>query len=502
MTASPPSSAGHSEAGGLLGQSAYGRLFDGSAVPAIAIDHERRAITHVNRAALDFLGLDATQVVGRRANDFLAELEPDELRRVRALRGEKAAAIRRVTTALGVRTVEIDIVPSGVRGVAFVQAIDLTELLEVSARAERGAEDLARAEAALNSVAGRLAHDLRGPMAAITGFSDLLLRDHDVLDDAERANLLTRISANTHALMEMVASILSETDAGAVRPEDSSCLVDDLFRTIRAITEAQIAEGAGVLETTTDVATLPMPVGRIRQAVVNLVSNSIKYRQPSRDLRIVVEVRTTDSGTEIVVGDNGMGLPDDPTDLFEAGVRGAGVEGTAGAGLGLAFVRAAAESAGGHVVAHQRPVGAEFVITMPAPDDGEPTPPSADAMVPSGLSAPQLELVVHASPVATFVIDIAVRKIVLVSRAGTELLGIEEQDILGRPGSDFLDAQDIAEALRRRVLDEPDARDPIHTQLRGALGAIPARVWITAVEGTALAVAQAIPDDPPRRDRH
>lgn len=495
MTSSAPSSAGERRHDDILDPRAYTTLFDQSVLPTITIDHERRKIIHVNRAVLDFLGLDAAQVLSRPATDFLVELSPDRLIQIRALRGHETAAIREVATALGVRTVEINIVPSGVTGIAFVQAVDLTELLALAERAERDADALARTQAALSTVAARLAHDLRGPMAAITGFSDLLLLDQGSIDDAQRANILTRISANTHALTEMTASILSETDAGATRPEDSSFEVDDLFRAIRAITEAQVAEAIGVLEATTEVATLPVPVGRIRQAVVNLVSNSIKYREPSRPLHVEVEVRTSDDGIEIVVRDNGKGMSEDPTALFEAGVRGPEAAGTPGAGLGLAFVRAAVESAGGQVRAHHRAVGAELVITLPLPPEDDEIAPSAGAEPTCGLSGPQLRRVIEEAPIATFVIDIAVRKIVCVNRTSIDLLGFEEQDILGRPGSDFVDEQDVAEALRRRVLDEPNAREPLRTHLRGARGAIPARVWVTAVEGTALAIAQAIPDD-------
>jgi PAS domain S-box-containing protein len=478
-----------------LAPEACANLFERSAVPVLLIDHERRAILRANRAALTMLGLEASDVVGRPATDLLVEPSIDHQERVRALRGEETAAIRQVPTPVGPRTVELNIVASGTDGIVLVELHDLSSLLEAAVRAEAAQEELASTSAALRTVAARLAHDLRGPMTAISGFADALLDDSRGLDDAQRTHLLGRISANAHALATMADSILSEADAGPPRPEDASLAVADLFSSVRGVTEAQIEAARGELRTTAHVAALPVPVGRVRQAVINLVSNSIKYRDPARPLLIELEVRHDGDGTVISVRDNGRGLPPDTAALFDAGTRGPASEGTAGAGLGLAFVRAAVESMRGTVVARPRREGAEVLIQLPIrSDEGAGRP---DSPVPGDertrLTGPQLARVIDASPVATFVIDISARQIVAVNRASIDLLGLEEREILGRPGAEFVDEHDVAEGLRRRVMADPDARHPVRTRLRAATGELPALVWVTAVDGTALAVAQAVP---------
>lgn len=475
-----------------LAPDALASLFEGTALPVIAVDHQRRAILRANRAALTMLGLDASVIVGRPATELLTEPSAEQQHHIRALLGEETAAIREVATPGGVRTVELNIVPARSEGIALLELHDLTPLLEVAGRAEAAQDELQRTTTALRTVAARLAHDVRGPMTAISGFADLLRDGAPPLDEAQRTRLLERISANTRALATMTDAILGEADSGALRPEDSSRAVEDLFRAVRGVTDAQMSTAGGELRTTAQVAELPVAVGRVRQAVINLVSNSIKYRHPSRQLVVELDVRATDAGTLIVVCDNGQGLPADTAALFEAGTRGPAAEGTIGAGLGLAFARAAVESVKGHISARPLTEGAEVEILLPHLDDDVETAAAEPGETGPALTGPQLARVVDSSPVATFVIDIALRQIVCVNRTSVELLGFDEADILGRPGADFVDEQEIAEGLRRRVMTHPHARHPVRTRLRTVDGDQPALVWVTLVEGTALAVAQVV----------
>lgn len=477
----------------VLDPVAFANLFERSAVPTLVVDHERRQILQANRAALAMVGLEPSAVLGRPATDFLLELSTESQNRIQALRGDETAALRQIAAPGGVRTVELNIVASGTDGIVLVEMYDVSALLEAAVRVEAAEEELASTSTALRTVAARLAHDLRGPLTAISGFADLLLGESPALDAAQRVRVLERISANTAALATMIDSILGEADSGAPRPEDSSRAVEDLFRSVRAVTDAQLAAAGGELRTEAAVATLPVPVGRVRQAVVNLVSNSIKYRDPSRPLVVELLVRPDDGGTAVAVRDNGRGLPHDTAALFDAGTRGASAEGTTGAGLGLAFARAAVESVKGRISARPLDGGAELTIVLPHLEDSGGTAPDVAEHGPPVLTGAQLGRIVDAAPVATFVIDIAARQVVSVNRASVDLLGVDAADVLGRPAAELLDEQEIADGLRRRIMAEPGARHPLRARLRTSGGEVPALVWITVVEGTALAVAQAVP---------
>ena len=482
---------------GPLGLAEHVTLLQRSPVPTLVVNHQRRQVLEVNEAAVRLLGLDREAIVGRPGTDFLLPPTDGHVQRLQGLRTDETANLIDVPTATGVRTAEVSVIPAGVEGVAFVQLVDVTDLREAGARAEELEGDLRSTTAALRTIAGRLAHDLRSPMTSIAGFAQLLLERPDDFSEAERTNVLERIRANIDAVADMTDAILSEADVGAPRPQDDSHAPEDLFELVRAVTDGQLIEAGGTMQTRSTIPTLPVPVGAIRQAVINLVSNSIKYRHPDRTLRVELEVRGTPDRTEIVVRDNGKGLSEDIESLLASGARGASSAGTAGGGLGLAFAQAAAQAVGGTVSSTALEPGAELVISLPvARPTPEPLPADPESTEPTRLAGAQLQRIVSSAPVACFVIDVPQRQIVDANRAACDLLGLSSSEIVGRPGSHFVAEADIAEALRRRVIDAPDVATALRTTLRGAGGAIAVQIWVSAVEGTALAVAQAIPDDP------
>lgn len=480
-----------------LGLAEHVALFRQSPVPTLVVNHLRRQILQVNDAALRLLGLDEAAIIGRPGTDFLMAPTDEHRQRLHGLRTDESATLIDIPTSTGVRTAELFVIPAGIEGVAFIQLVDITDLRDAGARTGHLEVDLQSTTAALRTIAGRLAHDLRSPMTSIAGFAQLLLDHPDEVSEAERRSVLERIRANIDAVADMSEAILSAADVGAPRPQDDSHVPEDLFELVRAVTDGQLIEAGGTMQTRSTISTLPVSVGAIRQAVINLVSNSIKYRHPDRALRVELEVRGTSEQSEIVVRDNGRGLGDDIESLLASGVRGSSSAGTEGAGLGLAFVEAAARAVGGTLSGRSLDPGAELVISLPvARATPEPPPAAPEAAEPPGLTGAQLRRVVHSAPIACFVIDVPQRQIVEANHAACDLLGLDLSEILGRPGSEFVAEADIADALRRRVIDAPDVETSVSTLLRGADGAIAARIWISAVEGTALAIAQAIPDDP------
>lgn len=471
----------------------YSEFYDRSAVPTMTVDHGRRRIIRVNRAALDFLGLDEAEVLGRPAADFLLEQPTDQALRSRAPRDDHTIVVREIRTALGPRTVELHVVASGIEGIAFIQAIDLTDVLDAADRAEARAAELADRSAALETVAARLAHDLLGPMTAIAGMSDAVLLRGAHLAEADRIDMLQRISANAHALVAMTDAIMREASPTGSSPDQGTYQVEDLFAAVRGVLGAQLAEADAVLDTTSSLSELPVPVAAVRQAVINLLSNSIKFREPSRRLVVLLEVRADETTVEIVVGDNGRGLSGDPAQLFDAGRRGQGAATTRGAGLGLAFARTAVERVGGTLTAQPREVGAEFVIRLPATTAAElasPEPAEGDQGAPP-LTPAHLERIVDALPLPTIVIDAAIRQIVRVNRSGVRLLG-EASEVLGRPAVDFLDGDAVGDALRDLVIAGSGVAHATGVPVHTAAGPRLASLWISTVAGTSLAVAHLL----------
>lgn len=461
----------------------YRRLFEQSPVPTLVVDRAGGTIVEGNDAARRLLE-GAGDLIGTPGLDLVADLPETS--------GDDPAArvVRRVDTGNGTRTLRVAVLPSNADGTSFVQLHDITDLVSVNASLLRHATDLEVRTGSLETVSARIAHDLRSPLATIAGFVDLLRSSHHDLDDEQRTTILDRVSANAHRLAAMVTETLD--DARRLAGVGSNA-AEELLATVAETFEAQRPEDA-VLTTVPEVDDLPVPVGAVRQLVVNLVDNSIKFRSPERPLSVEVRIAEVDGRVEIVVDDNGTGLGDDVEEIFETGARGDNATDVAGTGLGLAYARRAVEAIGGRLVAEPRDVGARFRVQLPpaAPVVAEP----ASEGFAGGLSARQLDRIIDVAPVAMVVVDLTLQVIIRVNSAAVTLLGQPADSIIGRPATDFLERPDILEPVATGA-----PRSSTTARLLAGHERVPAALWMVGFDDTALLIVQAqdlrgvVPDD-------
>jgi two-component system, OmpR family, sensor histidine kinase BaeS len=112
---------------------------------------------------------------------------------------------------------------------------------------------------------------------------------------------------------------------------------------------------------------------RIRQVVVNLLANAVKFTPPGG--RVTLVVRASDLTARLEVADSGPGVPaDEHHQIFERFFRGSAGRKRGGTGIGLAVVKELVEAHGGSIEL-QRPSGggALFVVCLPLATDGEST---------------------------------------------------------------------------------------------------------------------------------
>lgn len=228
---------------------------------------------------------------------------------------------------------------------------DVTERRRTEQSRDRAAATLAGAneelrvarEEAVNAL-DITAHELRSPIAAMTGAADILAEHWDRLDAAERAgNMqnLTRSAAQVRRLLDDLL-VASRLEAGSIEFNAEDVLVGG------PIAEAVAAAGpaAGTVEVVgaAGVAVVADP-SRLVQMVTNLLSNAARYGEPP----IVVEVEPAGTMVEITVWDHGPGVPEDLAPrLFRKFVRGKGKP-DRGTGLGLFIVAEMAQRQGGDV---------------------------------------------------------------------------------------------------------------------------------------------------------
>jgi PAS domain S-box-containing protein len=215
-----------------------------------------------------------------------------------------------------------------------------------------------------------VSHELRTPLAAIYGAAMTLQRGDVELNDAQEAGMLEVIAGESERLARIVNDILlaSRLDSGAAMVEISSTDATDLARGVLAAAEAHLPSDIELVliapEPPPQVAADP---DGLRQVLVNLVENAIKYSPEGG--RVELELAQSDGRVRFAVRDAGLGIPASEHErIFEKFFRldpnlSRGVGGT---GLGLYISREIVRRMGGRIRVESEPgSGSTFSFELP-----------------------------------------------------------------------------------------------------------------------------------------
>jgi signal transduction histidine kinase len=234
----------------------------------------------------------------------------------------------------------------------------IVTLTSLRTRVER---DRARAEAL-----GFITHELRTPLASIQGFADLMIHYPKSPACANAPETIFRESKRLLALISSYLDVL-RLDAGAKSVSSSLIDLEEIVHQVFGILQP-LAQAAGMRlvnlgrEPVSVMGDGPLVSG----ALLNLVSNAIKYGKPQTD----IEVRCFRDNDEVIISVHNLGQPiaeREISRLFDPYYRASNAERSkTGWGLGLAFVKRIAEKHGGSVKAESLPSGMRFEIHLPA----------------------------------------------------------------------------------------------------------------------------------------
>ncbi|MFO0726027.1 MAG: sensor histidine kinase KdpD [Myxococcota bacterium] len=230
----------------------------------------------------------------------------------------------------------------------------------------------AKTEEMRSSLLSSVSHDLRTPLASITGAATSL-RD-DSLSPGDARDLTESICEEAERLERLVGNLLDMTrlDSGSVQPKREWVPVEEVVGSALTRLEKVLVGRAVSAKLPSDLPLLFIDPVLIEQLLTNLLDNASRYSPPGSPIE--VEASAEQGGVALEVRDRGPGLERGEEErIFDRFYRGKQAQAAVGAGLGLPICRAIAFVHGGTLVASARPGGgAIFRLSLPKPDEEPP----------------------------------------------------------------------------------------------------------------------------------
>jgi two-component system sensor histidine kinase KdpD len=243
----------------------------------------------------------------------------------------------------------------------------------------------ARTEEVRSALLSAVSHDLRTPLAIITGTATAL-RDDTELDAGTRTELVESICDEAERLERLVSNLLDMTRlaAGTIALKREWVPMVEVVGSALSRLESRLGDRPIVVDLPVDLPLVSLDPVLFEQAFVNLFENAVKYTPAGSPIEVHARLEgETTRRLVIEIDDRGPGLvPGTEESIFEKFYRGAHV-GVAGVGLGLPICRAILDAHGGRLDARNRPGGgASFRMVLPltgaaptlGPADPDPEP--------------------------------------------------------------------------------------------------------------------------------
>lgn len=222
-------------------------------------------------------------------------------------------------------------------------------------------ENLERA--LLNSVS----HDLRTPLAAITGVLSAVLEEGERLSPSAQRELLETAREEAGRLNRFVGNLLdmSRLEAGALHPRLEPCDVQDLVGCALAAVDKRLGDRTVTVRLAPELPLVPLDLVLMIQVLVNLLDNTLKYAPAEGGMEI--DCRLDGDRLLIEMLDRGPGIAEeDVARIFDKFYRTPVPEGVGGTGLGLSICKGIVEAHGGSIRAANREGGGlQVIIKVP-----------------------------------------------------------------------------------------------------------------------------------------
>ncbi|MDP5252681.1 MHYT domain-containing protein [Vibrio sp. HB161653] len=246
--------------------------------------------------------------------------------------------------------------------------MDITDRVTLLDELKIAKEKAEHASAARAAFLANMSHEIRTPMNAIIGFSDLLMQSQQTVANAKQ---IATINQSARSLLHLLNDILdsAKLEKGKleleVRPFSLTEEIDTVISTLWLQAKNKNIE----LNTQISTALHPAYIGapeRIRQVLMNLIGNAVKFTQQGH---VLLTVETTDDGVCFIIEDSGIGMNEAQIrQIFEpfAQADASMSRRFGGTGLGTTISKQLIELMHGDIECHSElNVGSTFIITLP-----------------------------------------------------------------------------------------------------------------------------------------
>lgn len=228
--------------------------------------------------------------------------------------------------------------------------------------------ELKRAEGIRSEFTANVSHELKTPLTSIKGFTDMLSSGM-VKSEEDRKRFLTMIGVEVDRLIELINDILriSELESVAIDQCEEASDVLTAARETQTLLEPAAKEAGVTLNVTGQNAMAAIPVSRLKELLLNLMENGVKYNVKGGSVN--VNVSADSAWVTTVVSDTGIGIPEDARKrVFERFFRvdKGRARKNGGTGLGLAIVKHIIQLYGGTVTLESTlGQGSTFTVKLP-----------------------------------------------------------------------------------------------------------------------------------------
>jgi two-component system sensor histidine kinase/response regulator len=348
----------------------YRNLYDEAPVGYMEYDTEGR-ITNINRRELQMLGYSAEEMMGLPVWDLSVEKkEAQEAIKAKLAgteppgKGLERTYIRKDGTTVPVLIDDLILKDKNGRIIGIRAAfLDITErkraeevLLETNRHLEVATAQAAMANAAKRDFLANMSHEIRTPMNGIIGMTELVLGT-DLTGEQRKYLEMAKMSADT--LLALINDILdfSKIEVGKMELEaidfNLRLTLENATDTLALKAHEKGLELACHIRPDVPTALIGDP-GRLRQIIVNIAGNALKFTEEGEIvIQVEMESESDDSvKLHFMVSDTGIGIPQDKLDsIFKSfeQIDGSTIRKYGGTGLGLAITRQLVEMMGGEI---------------------------------------------------------------------------------------------------------------------------------------------------------